>query len=51
MKWRIIGIEFHRRWREGGTWLDLGRRHYLSHCGFWTLEYKRTTIAPEGLGL
>jgi hypothetical protein len=48
MRWRIIGIEFHRRWREGGTWLDMDRRHYLSHCGFWTIEYRCAVAVGSG---
>lgn len=39
--WRMIGIEFHWRYREGGTWLDLRRNHYLSHWGFYSIEYER----------
>lgn len=39
--WRIVGIEFHWRYREGGTWLDLRHNSYLSHWGFYSIEYER----------
>lgn len=40
--WKLVGIEFHRRYREGGTWLDhAGGNHYLSHYMWVTLEFRR----------
>lgn len=41
-RWTVVGFEFHRRYREGWTWLDnAGGNHILSHWGFWTIEYRR----------
>lgn len=40
-RWRLIGIDFHRRWRGGNTRLDMSGYSMLSHHGFFTLEWAR----------
>jgi hypothetical protein len=41
-RWHFLGIEWHRRWREGKTWLDnAGGDHLLVHHGFYSLEWAR----------
>jgi len=39
--WKCIGIDFHGRWREGTTRLDLSGNSLLSHWGWFTLEWAR----------
>jgi hypothetical protein len=41
MRWKLIGIEFHKRRREGYTRLDGTGNSLLSHHGWWTLEWAR----------
>lgn len=42
IKWKLLGIDFHARWREGKTWLDYaGGDHLWMHHGFWSLEWAR----------
>lgn len=40
-KWKLIGIDFHRRWRSGYTRLDLNGDSLLSHHGWYSLEWAR----------
>ncbi|MDB5606691.1 MAG: hypothetical protein JWP25_3591 [Bradyrhizobium sp.] len=41
-KWRLLGIDFHGRWRAGRTWLDsAGGDHLWSHHGFYSIEWAR----------
>lgn len=41
-RWKLLGIDFHKRWRSGMTWLDnAGGDHLLSHHGFYSLEWAR----------
>ena len=41
MRWKLIGIEFHR-WRTGTTWLDRFRGNsVVEHHGFYSLEWAR----------
>jgi len=40
-RWRLIGIDFHRRWRTGYTRLDMTGDSLLSHHGFYSLEWAR----------
>lgn len=42
MRWKLLGIDFHWRWRSGMTWLDnAGGDHLWSHYGFYSLEWAR----------
>jgi hypothetical protein len=41
LRWKFIGIDFHRRWRSGKTILDLSYNCLLSHHGFYSLEWAR----------
>lgn len=41
MKWKLIGIDFHRRWRSGRTIIDLSYNNVLVHHGFYSLEWAR----------
>lgn len=41
MKWKLLGIDFHWRWREGRTILDLCHNSMLVHHGFYSLEWAR----------
>lgn len=41
MRWKLIGIDFHRRWRSGRTILDLAYNSLLTHHGFYSLEWAR----------
>ncbi len=41
MRWTFLGIEFHRRYREGRTYLDLSHCHMLDHWGWFSLEWAR----------
>lgn len=47
--WRLIGIEFHRKYREGSTRLDLRNGHRLEHWGWFTLEWQRCYFGPAPL--
>lgn len=39
--WKLIGIDFHRRWREGKTRCDLRGDNIIAHHGFFSLEWER----------
>jgi hypothetical protein len=39
--WKLLGIDFHWRWREGKTILDLRNESVLVHHGFYSLEWAR----------
>ncbi len=41
MRWHLIGIDFHGRWRSGWTRLDLRGNSVLSHHGWYSLEWAR----------
>lgn len=41
MRWKLLGIDFHWRWREGRTILDLHYDSMLVHHGFYSLEWAR----------
>jgi len=41
MRWHLIGIDFHRRWRSGRTRLDLHGNSVLVHHGWYSLEWAR----------
>lgn len=41
-RWKLLGIDFHKRWRAGRTWLDYaGGDHLWSHHGFYSLEWAK----------
>lgn len=41
-KWKLVGVDFHRRWRSHATWLDrFNGCHVLVHHGFYSLEWMR----------
>lgn len=41
MRWRLLGINFHWRWRRGRTILDLSYNSVLAHHGLYSLEWAR----------
>jgi hypothetical protein len=42
MRWKLLGIDFHWRWRTGQTWLvNPDGNHMISHHGFYSLEWAR----------
>lgn len=41
VRWKLIGIDFHDRWRGGQTRLDLNGDSLLVHHGFYSLEWAR----------
>lgn len=40
-RWKLIGIDFHLRWRGGLTRLDINGDSLLAHHGFYSLEWAR----------
>jgi hypothetical protein len=41
MRWQLIGIDFHSRWRSGSTQLDLRGNSFFYHHGWYSLEWAR----------
>lgn len=40
--WTFLRWHWHRKWREGKTWLDTaGGDHLLMHHGFYSIEWAR----------
>lgn len=42
MRWHLIGIDFHRRWRSGETHCDcMNGDNRIVHHGWYSLEWAR----------